>query len=92
MLRWAYRLYFAAELKPHLYAVEEEPERPEAEAARLILAALEDGQAIPRSELAAKCDLRGAQTNKLLADLIRRGLVVCAGRNLVQIAGGPSHG
>lgn len=92
VLRWAFRQYFAAELKPHLYAVPEEPKEPEAEAARRILQALSDGRETTRSELAASLDLGGSQTNRLLADLVRRGLIVSAGPNKVRLSQGASNG
>jgi CRP-like cAMP-binding protein len=87
VMRWALELYFANELKPHPYSVEEpgaRPRRGDADAARRLLAALADGE-LTRSELSVKADVNGGQASRILADLRRRGLVHYRGRNLVAL-------
>lgn len=89
VMRWALELYFANELKPHPYAAAGPfpvPRRGDAEAARFILAALDGGAVLARSELCVATNLTGTRTNRILADLCRRGLVVNVGRNLVALA------
>ena len=89
VMRWALELYFDHELKPHPYAAAGPvpvPRRGDAEGARLILTALDGGAVLARSELCVAAGLTGTRTNRILADLGRRGLVVSVGRNLVALA------